>query len=95
MRAPWLSQLCLPSDDSIQIRQPLPRHAQPSEGESLESDQPCCLQRASESPDHQLPGLALGVGKHILTCLSHFIIAQEFTCLKNSILEKENRYLNF
>ena len=36
--APWLSQLCLISDDSIQFMQPLPRHAQPPGGKSLESD---------------------------------------------------------
>lgn len=48
--APWLSQLCLSRDDSIQIMQPLPRHAQPSEGELLDSAGLCCFQRGSHSP---------------------------------------------
>lgn len=49
--AAWLSQLSLTSDDSIQIMQPLPRHAQPSEGGLLESGLPRHFQKVSESPE--------------------------------------------
>ena len=51
VNAAWLSQLGLTSDDSIQIMQPLPRHAQPSEGGLLESDLPRHFQKVSESPE--------------------------------------------